>query len=121
MFLNWIYVEKEQVKLILDQLLDWYIRNPDKWTDAALAEDKFGNEVEAVNCNAVKFGLIGIIDKLTYSQFDKQQAEYVACATRDFLNIFSSKERLFKVLHTYEQELEIIKKALVRIDNYKEI
>jgi len=116
MFQDWDSVEKEQVLLILKKVLQLY-QDKSKWIDGPIALGNGGMLVEPRSLTANKWSLLGAIDKFAYEEFAELQAGCVACATRDYLNVISKRDRIWKMCLSYREEIKIISDAVYKLSN----
>ncbi len=107
-FQDWLFVEKEDIIQLLNQILAHSIK--ENWIDFPNAVDNCGLIVPFNSERAVKYSLTGLSEKLS-EEFFQDRGRYVDVAAREYLNELSD-EKLIHNLLSYEEEIELIKTAL---------
>lgn len=109
MFLDWKYVEKEQVVTLLLKMKKFITK--DNWIDYPFAVDNHNQMVEPDSPRAVKWSLAGVSELLAAQDNEKPLADYVAVATREYLNDLSD-DRLLRETMSYDDEVALIELAI---------
>ncbi len=110
MFGDWKSVEPEFVITLLKSV-KLLFSTPDTWVDWPIAVDDRGFEVEPSSPKAERWSLIGATEMLAALDHAKPLCDYVAVATREYLNELSD-EKLIKGNFSYEDEVAIVELAL---------
>ena len=115
MFLDWKDVDTEDVLLTLISCKE-HLENQSVWIDYGLAFNKFELPVPSNSKDAVKFSLMGSIEKSAQTLWDKPKSNYVDCATREYLMNLSDS-LIWKSTFSYDYELKLIEDAIESLTN----
>ena len=110
MFLDWKDVELSHVIDLL-RLLQALYSDEENWIDWPIAVDSNGLEVLPDDPTAIKWCMIGATEKLAALNHEKPLCDFVAVATREYLNDMSD-DKLIKGSTSYEDEITLIQLAL---------
>ena len=110
MFQNWKDVEAKQVLQILKDIKSLF-EDKSKWITWPLAETSFGTEANPQSEVAVKWSLMGAIEKFAFIKFEAPLHHFVDNATRDYLNNLAG-DKLWKTSTSYEDEVALIALAI---------
>ncbi len=110
MFLDWKDVEQSHVVGLLS-LLQELFSDEEKWVDWPIAVDSHGLEVSPLDTTATRWSMIGATEKLAGLLCEKPLCDFVAVATREYLNDLSD-DKLIKGSTSYEDEITLIQLAL---------
>ena len=105
MFYNWRDVNREDVVYLLEKLKSFFA-DESNWVFWPIAVDDNNIEVDPMVPNARRWSLMGASQKFSTEKFGLPLANYVDCATRDFLNDLSD-DLLIKGL-SYQDEYALI-------------
>ena len=115
MFLDWKYVEMEQVLTLLLKMKEFI--NKDNWIDYPFAVDSHQLMVEPDSPRAVKWSLAGASELLSAQDNPKPLCDYVAVATREYLNDLSD-DKLLRETMSYDDEVALIELAIEDLQGY---
>ncbi len=110
MFEDWESVEPEFVISLLKKVQVLFSA-PDHWIDWPIAVNAKGDEVEPNSPLAKRWSLMGATEMLAEQVHSKPLCDFVAVATREYLNDLSD-EKLIKGGFGYEDEMALIELAL---------
>lgn len=111
MFYDWKEVEEAHVLHLLIQLQELF-SNQENWIYWPKAQDTNGLEVRPTDSKAVKFCLMGACEHFCEKDHAKPLADYIDCATREFLNDLSSNNELLHGKCDYAEEMALISIAI---------
>jgi hypothetical protein len=106
MFNDWRDVSKEQVLEVLAGLKELFA-DQKKWIEWPEAVDEHGTEVDPLDEKAVAFSLMGASFKLAASKHKTPLANFIDCATRNFLADLSGESSTVIML-SYQEEYTLI-------------
>lgn len=110
MFYGWESVQKEQVQLLLSQLIELF-SSPDNWIFWPIATNADGFEVEPTSKDAVKWSLMGACEFFTSQHYPEPMSGIISSATREYLNDLSGDDLIHGLL-SYEKEMSLLLEAV---------
>lgn len=111
--MDWVYVDKEHVLKVVENVYQLF-QSKSNWIDYPIAANDLLQEMGCLDPNATKWNLLGAIDKESHKLYP-ELAQYVACATRDFLNTCYKDNLLWKSYPSYSEEIKVLKNALKKL------
>lgn len=106
MFYSWRDVEKEHVIYVLEKVKKLF-SDQSNWIDWPVAINAAETNIDPCSPDAKKWNLMGALVKFGVEKYSQPLADYIDCATREFLNDLSD-ESLIKGNLNYEDEYALI-------------